>query len=541
MDQIVNHFEIIFRFAFVCIFRNCQSIRFGTTLKMTFSSQNAQASEHQNQFELFKAIVDNLPTSVFVKDENLRMLYLNKACLKRVGLPADEVIGKSDEDLFSPDKAFEFMTRDRAVMAGGGVNYTEEETHDRDGVVRVWGTTKTRFEGPNGQAYLLGGQFDVTNEHRRKAQYSTLTETAPVGICRFDDQGKSHFTNDLFLGYIGLSREDIDTTDLQTCFPSADRKLLGLKGEFESHLISKTGVSRHVLVISSGFEQTPGEAHSAATVCVFDLSAMKDLQRINDEVSRLNSELAKSLDNLKLAQDEIIRNGRMTQLGALTATIAHELRNPLGAVRTSAFLIKRQLKDDNPKLVTQLQRIETGVVRCDSIITQLLDFARNKKPSLSAVILDRWLEDVVSEEIGKVKADVACTLDLATYDTQVLFDPSQMSRVVINLLSNAVEALQVSETKHNAHIIIRSRLRDGLVELEVQDNGPGISPENIQKIMEPLFTTKNFGTGLGLPAVQKILELHGGALNVTSVEGEGARFTASWPAKVETTDQIKVA
>ena len=498
------------------------------------------------QFELFKSIVDNLPTAVFVKDSNLRMFYLNKACEKRIGLSVNDIIGKSDADLFPPDQATEFIARDRAIMASGQTDYTEEQTVDRDGVLRIWGTTKTRFDGPEGSTYLIGGQFDVTGERKRKAQYQTLTQTVPVGIWRFDDKGETHFVNDLFLTYLGVERQLLAQTDINSCFASRDRDLLGQPGQFETNLSAIGGGTRHVLAISSGFEQAPGDSHQAATVCVFDLSELKELQRINDEVSRLNRELANSIEHLKQAQDKIIRNGRMTQLGEVTATIAHELRNPLGSVRTSAFLMQRLLKDENPKLLTQLKRIDAGIIRCDAIITQLLDFARSTKPTLLAVALDPWLENLVREEVEKLPEDVECTLELTTGDREILFDPSQMSRVVINLLSNAAEAMlhatnATGKPSAKAKIHVLSRLREGCVEIVVRDNGPGISPENLKRILEPLFTTKSFGTGLGLPAVQKVLELHGGQLDVHSVMGAGASFTACWPDSAQEWAEQKVA
>jgi signal transduction histidine kinase len=292
-----------------------------------------------------------------------------------------------------------------------------------------------------------------------------------------------------------------------------------------------------VLVISSGWLSLAGSETRSAIVSVVDISEMTEMKRINDEISRLNRDLANNMRMLKEAQDENVRRGRMAQLGQLTATVAHEIRNPLGAVRTAAFLIERKVKDKGLCIEQQLVRISNGITRCDAIITQLLDFSRSRALQCETVMADEWLERIVSEEAEKLPAVVAikCQLGLGGLGAEI--DTSRMSRVIVNLLSNASEAMvgkgdELEKfTTPEPLITIDSRLTARGVEIAVSDNGPGIAPEHLQKILEPLFTTKNFGTGLGLPAVEKILQEHGGGLEVASPPGEGARFTAWFPVK----------
>ena len=155
-------------------------------------------------------------------------------------------------------------------------------------------------------------------------------------------------------------------------------------------------------------------------------------------VIRMNSELANNMKMLKDAQDALVKKGRMEQMGQLTATIAHELRNPLGAVRTSTFLIERKIKGKELGIEPQIMRINNGVTRCDDIITQLLDFSRSKKLSCRSENLDKWLEKIVSEEAGQLPAVVAIDCLLGLKDLHVPFDPSRLQRAIINLISNAM-------------------------------------------------------------------------------------------------------
>jgi signal transduction histidine kinase len=256
------------------------------------------------------------------------------------------------------------------------------------------------------------------------------------------------------------------------------------------------------------------------------------LHVMNDDISKLNIDLKNKMTSLKEAQDEIVRKARMEQLGQLTATIAHELRNPLGAVRTTSYLLERKLKDKGLGLEVQLDRINKGVSRCDNIITQLLDFSRAKAVQRNGVVLDDWVAKILEEEVTRLPEDLTLECHLGVGDAVVSFDQERMRRVLVNLLSNAAEALTDSKevaVAKKKKIIIKTATAGGVATIVVQDNGPGMSDEVRAKILEPLFTTKSFGTGLGLPAVDNILTNHGGGLKIESRPGEGAAFTAWWP------------
>jgi signal transduction histidine kinase len=246
--------------------------------------------------------------------------------------------------------------------------------------------------------------------------------------------------------------------------------------------------------------------------------------------TKIRSELA-------VAHEEVLHKTRMAQLGNLTATMAHELRNPLSGVRLAAFLMKKRLAEENYNVAGPLERIDRGILRCDNVISELLDFSRTGSAQKMEIDLDNWLADIVKEAAQSLPPVVEIECSLGLDGRKLNFDPDRMQRVVINLISNASEAMvgrgdaPVETNGRVPRICIQSRLSPRGVELTVVDNGPGIKQENLTKILEPLFTTKNFGTGLGLPAVQNILLQHGGGLDIASREGEGASFTAWFPVE----------
>ncbi len=270
------------------------------------------------------------------------------------------------------------------------------------------------------------------------------------------------------------------------------------------------------------------------------------LQVMNDDIGTLNSDLNNNMKILRDTQNEVIRKGKMAQLGQLTATVAHDIRNPLGSIRTSAFLLRRKFSSENPTMEKPLTRIEKGVERCDGIITQLLDFARSKDMNLKQKNLDEWLINLLREQSEHLPQEVSFEVTLGLGNQEYAFDADNLARAVINFLTNASEAMvgkgndRPVEITQDPTIFIATSLTDRGVEISVSDNGPGISSKNLEKIMDPLFTTKSFGVGLGLPAVEKIFEQHDGGLEVQSEEGHGAKFTG-WIAIAEPDTQAKDA
>jgi signal transduction histidine kinase len=267
---------------------------------------------------------------------------------------------------------------------------------------------------------------------------------------------------------------------------------------------------------------------------------------INSDLATVNRELADKMTSLKQAQDELINKRRMEQLGQLTATIAHEIRNPLGSVRTSAFLLQKKIANKGLGVEQQIDRINKGVVRCDNIITQLLDYSRTKSVQCQLVKLDDWLAALIGDEAQRLPSQVELECELGLGDRAVPIDSSRLQRAVINLLNNASEAMMTESRAPNVTkryaIRVSTTLIDGMVVLRVKDTGPGISPENMAKVREPLFTTKSFGTGLGIPAIEQIAQQHGGRLDIESEVGQGATFTLYLPLQpVETEETLQAA
>jgi signal transduction histidine kinase len=153
----------------------------------------------------------------------------------------------------------------------------------------------------------------------------------------------------------------------------------------------------------------------------------QEIQNVNNEMGTLNRQLNENITKLREAQDEALRKGKMAQLGNLTATVAHELRNPLSTVRTSTYLLTRKIKDKGLGVEPQLQRINNGVIRCDNIITQLLDFSRSKAVKAEPTVLDVWLEKLIQAEAQKLPELVSIECYFGLGDKLVDLEPGDLN------------------------------------------------------------------------------------------------------------------
>jgi signal transduction histidine kinase len=253
--------------------------------------------------------------------------------------------------------------------------------------------------------------------------------------------------------------------------------------------------------------------------------AQIDLEKIN---ASLEERVRTRTDELLAAQGELVKNERMAAIGQLTATVAHELRNPMSAIRNTVYMLKEQHSRGQPiELERPLERIGRSVDRCEKIIQELLDFSRSHALQSEALVFDTWLRGIMAE--FTTPPGTAIMIDFGAGETKVALDTDRLQRVIINLVENAVQALAEHRVVAAPRVALRTRTLSDTLELQIEDNGPGIPADNLAKVFEPLFTTKRMGTGLGLPTVKQIVEQHGGTIVLESTLGEFTRAVIRLP------------
>lgn len=220
------------------------------------------------------------------------------------------------------------------------------------------------------------------------------------------------------------------------------------------------------------------------------------------------------------------RTERLATLGQIAGGIAHELRNPLNVVKTSVYYLLNAKQPSPKKVAEHLTRIERQVGLADGVIVALSNFARMPVLELRPLALGSCLRDVLDN--NPLSGNIDLEWDVPDDLPPTLADADQMRIVFGNLVRNARDAMP-----HGGRLTLRARAEDGNLETSVGDTGMGIKQENIKQILEPLYSTKARGLGLGLAITRAIVEKHGGQLTVASEEGRGATFTVRLPALEE--------
>lgn len=227
-------------------------------------------------------------------------------------------------------------------------------------------------------------------------------------------------------------------------------------------------------------------------------------------------------DQLAEHEDRLHAYERLAQLGRLAGGLAHELRNPLATISSSVFYLEHTLKSADEKTITHLQRMKSAVVVCESTIRNLLEEARTREPNLVREDLRAVLNRIIAE--CAVPETVVVTCGFPPVEVIVGVDVALLSMACRNIVKNAVEAMNGVGT-----ITVKMDTDARSVVVSFRDSGPGIAKEHLDRIFQPLFTTKATGVGFGLSVAAMVIGKHGGTIKAESGNGSGAIFIMQLP------------
>jgi len=237
-------------------------------------------------------------------------------------------------------------------------------------------------------------------------------------------------------------------------------------------------------------------------------------------------DLVTSLERLRRAQQELAQHERLAAIGQITATVSHELRNPLGTLVSSVEVLRRSLERPGAQTKKELERVQRNVWRCVRIIEDLLEFSRQNEPSSARIVLGDWIERQLADIEGLdgvlVRREIGA-------DAVVRADPERLRQAFVNVVHNALQAIEAQQPEGEGELVIGARREGGEVVLTVADNGCGMPADVRARMFEPLFSTKAFGVGLGMPLVKRVVEQHGGAVTVASEPGRGTTIAMRLP------------
>ena len=329
----------------------------------------------------------------------------------------------------------------------------------------------------------------------------------------------------------------VDTEGVITHFNSAASAITGFAPEavlgsgYSDVFGGKKGESAILSTLANGCEVKQDERilwtkNNQPVPIMYHTAVLKDRSGNNLGAVEVFSDLSR----VKALEKEMQQARTMAALGEMSATVAHEIRNPLGAMGVWAGLLERDMEPADPRRKT-LGRITEGLSKLNKIVSNLLVYTRPMAAQFRKVPLCGLLEEIVDFtqiEIERLGRDIVVKKNFAGYDgLHVLVDPEKLNQAIINLCLNAVQAMENGGTL--SFELERDARESRYVMFSVCDSGCGISTENLSKIFDPFFTTKEDGTGLGLAIVKKIIESHGGLIDIKSRLGAGTQVRAFLP------------
>ncbi|MCK4507721.1 MAG: transporter substrate-binding domain-containing protein, partial [Desulfuromonadales bacterium] len=372
---------------------------------------------------------------------------------------------------------------------------------------------------------------------RRKAEFEAVFNAMTDALVLTDTERHIVMTNDAFVDIFGYSSDEVrgHSAEMFYADPEAYKKMGETRFSpdaeidqpaYEMYYRRKDGSVFPGETIGVKVKDTP-DTFVGFLGCIRDITERK---QTTEELLKYRDKLQDLVDEqtleLKAAHTELLQRERMVTLGQLTATVSHELRNPLGTIQTALFSIENSLeRNDSSQVARTLELADRSISRCVTIIEELNSYARVKDLDISEASVDDWLRAVLKEQ--SIPEEISYELDLFS-DVRASFDHEKLRQVVVNLIANAVHALQDKQS-NGKHLRVSTHLLDNKYEIRISDNGIGMTSDIKEKMFEPLFSTKGFGVGLGMVIVKNIVDQHHGEINIQSKEGEGTTVTLRLP------------
>lgn len=373
-----------------------------------------------------------------------------------------------------------------------------------------------------------------------ETKYRTLIESMPAAtyIGAADDPSAKFYISPQIEQILGFPRSEIDTSAgwgklvHPDDFENVSKDLEKCKKHhvaFNAEYRIRTRDGRFIWVHDSAMAvQYKLDGPFFLQGVLVDITKRKEaegvLRRDKENFENLVNERTKEL--LKI-QMELEKAKRLSDIGSLAATVAHELRNPLAAIRIAAFNVRKKSQDSS--LISHLDNIEEKILESNQIINNLLFYSRIKKPLYEKTNIYEIINECIdSARIHFPEKNILVSSNIENLNKLPCdLDPLQMRELFRNILINAFEALEAEKGK----VLIKSEVikEKGKIIIFIIDNGVGIDSKDMDSLFEPFFTTKAKGIGLGLVVCQQIVKLHEGSLNLESKKGKGTTVTVILP------------
>jgi PAS domain S-box-containing protein len=505
-------------------------------LRKEVAERNRAQEELKTSEARKSAILDSALDCIMTVDHEGRITEFNTAAQRTFGYCRNEIVGKQLSDTIVPPSLrgqhhlgfAHYMATGEARMIGRRIEMTALRADGSEFPIEL-SITRTPLEGPPSFAGYLR---DITERKRAEQKLREselrlrqLTETIPEMLWSATPDGAIDYCNARVLDYTGFSAEEILDDGWTKLLHPDDIDHTTREWTF----CVTTGAPYRVEV------RTFHAADHTYRWCVTSALPLRDDQgdilKWHGTVVDMH-DWRQAQEELRNTQAELAHAARVLTVGELTASIAHEIKQPLASIRTNAGTGLRLLAQPVPDVEGArelIERVVTDTRRASEIINGIRAMARRQTPEQVLLSLD----DVIKETMTFLRHEltargVSVSLDLARELPKVVADRTQLQQVFVNLSINSAQAMAQSEGRS---ILIRTSSVPEAVSCSIEDSGPGINPEQLPRLFDRFFTTKETGMGLGLSISQSIIEAHGGYIHADNNSAlGGARFSFVLPA-----------
>lgn len=523
-------------------------------------------------------IVENIKLGIYIyqledpeDDRTLRMISANPATEILTGIPVENLIGKTVDENF-PGLREKDIPKFYADVVRSQKSMEIEEIAYEDGRIISSAFSVKAFPLPNKQ---VGVSFEnithrkQTDEALKKSEekHRQLIEIMNEGLAVLNREGIITYANKRLCDMMGYSCDELidypttdflDKTNIENMKNHVASRSEGKNRPYEIEWLKKDGNILPTIVSPMPLFDESGEFSGNVAV----LTDVSELKRIEKELIEKNEQLEEALHRANEMQAHLILTEKMASLGQITAGVAHEIKNPLGFIKTNVAPLKRDINDlllllekydsviNGQKIQDQFSEIETlkseldlnslvkeihlllngikdGADRTTQIVKSLGNFSRAGEEQLVMGDVHEGIDSTLTLLSGEIGTTITIQKDYGDLPEIECF-PGKLNQVFMNILSNAIHAIDLK-----GKIVIKTSF-DGLsIHISITDSGKGMSEEVIKRIFEPFFTTKEMGkgAGLGLSICYNIISQHNGKINVNSKPGKGTEFILSLPIK----------
>ncbi|MFC1822766.1 PAS domain S-box protein [Thermodesulfobacteriota bacterium] len=467
-------------------------------------------------------VFDGIGDEIMVLDNEFNIKEVNSVFLQRYNLEKTEVLDKKcfeiKEKASAPCSINRACPLERARETGRRVEMTHDYK-DADGNMKELVLIMYPLRSENQEIeYFLEISRDVSDYRvlirelrESEKRFRAILDTATNAIISADEDQKIVLFNDAAEKIFGYKREEILGRDLNILIPDQ----YGDHYQYFRRLLKKRESDRVGKAVSLTSLRKNGEE--------FPIELSLSFMEVDGGITF--TAIIKDVSEQKHMEKKLLQHERLAAVGKTVAHVAHELRNPLMIIGGFSNQIKDRLSDE--KDAKKLDMILEEVTRLEKLVTVLGDFTKEYQLVKRSTDINSVIKDVLKIMAGVSQSETYAFLEIFAPDLEEIdCDPDKLKQVFINIISNGLEAMADGGT-----ITIETKKTRQGVEIQISDEGAGISDEELQHIFEPFYTTREKGSGLGLAISYKIVEAHDGDISASSLPGRGTTFFIHIPAR----------